>query len=657
MPLFKTFLRFFDKRPFLADGLAVIGMALYAFQLWTFARLQISVLDEGLYLYKGWLFATGRYTPFQAYGAWTNQMPLAFLIPGWVERLFGPGLRTGRMMAVVLGVLMLLGLWLTARRLGGRWVAAGLVAVVTLNPAAARMYAMAASQGLVACLLSWTLFFSLGAERKNWQLFAGGLLAGAAVMVRINLLPLLPLLALYALWEGDLLQYVTARRSVPKQPATKQEKLTLWGLLRCKKGSSQRHFGVLWLLAGMLVTFGGIHLFYWPDILQLWAKWLPLPFLKPWFPPKTIPTWNPDNPLGFRAASFFLAFRYHFAALAGALAAWVLWPKSEKTKNENQKIAVFLSVLLFAFFILHAWAALGNEYCVFCFPTYTSFYGGVGLLLAAVTLPAWNLNPPLWRKGLGAVSFLGLLAGMAYSAEGTAESLLGDLFYKRLLALPVPFLKAQIWQIVANKFHLEYKTVYDATHAWFPVFVAVAFGLVVLAVAQILPGRKSSGALGVGIVALTLMGSLFSPIPLLAGEYNSYDCQGDVISGFEAAGAELARVIPAGFSVYWAGYSPVTLLSLPSVTIYPAQLHGAYSFRIADNDDALLKYGWWNQHLAEKWLNEADFVLVEQRNLDNQDWLAEQLADFEPVLATAPQSCRADSAMLVFRKTSPLPSP
>ena len=177
-----------------------------------------------------------------------------------------------------------------------------------------------------------------------------------------------------------------------------------------------------------------------------------------------------------------------------------------------------------------------------------------------------------------------------------------------------------------------------------------AFGLLVLAAAKILAGRKNSAALGVGIVLLTLIGSLFSPSRLLAGEYNAYDCQGDIIPGFETAGAQLAKVIPVGARVYWAGYSPVTLLSLPGVTIYPSQLHQTYSFRISEDDDAVLKYGWWNQHLAEKWLNDADFVLVEQRNLGHKDWLDGQLANFEQLLVTVPQTCNPDSAMLVFRK-------
>jgi hypothetical protein len=85
------------------------------------------------------------------------------------------------------------------------------------------------------------------------------------------------------------------------------------------------------------------------------------------------------------------------------------------------------------------------------------------------------------------------------------------------------------------------------------------------------------------------------------------------------------------------------------VEIYPGQLHGVYSFRISDDDDALRRYGWWNQSLAEKWLAEADFVLVEKRNLDRDNWLNEQLANFEMVAETEPQSCQPDSAMMVFR--------
>src|SRR5690348_17659374 len=89
----------------LADGFSLAGLLFYLLELWRFTHIQYSVLDEGLYLYKGLLFVTGKYAPFQAYGPWTTQMPLAFFIPGWVETILGPGLRTGRIFSLVLGMM------------------------------------------------------------------------------------------------------------------------------------------------------------------------------------------------------------------------------------------------------------------------------------------------------------------------------------------------------------------------------------------------------------------------------------------------------------------------------------------------------------------------------------------------------------------------
>ena len=87
-----------------AEALAIMGGILYAAQSWAYARTQLSILDEGAYLLKGYLFATGKYTPFQEYGPWSNHMPFSFLIPGYAQVIFGPGLRTGRYFAIALGL-------------------------------------------------------------------------------------------------------------------------------------------------------------------------------------------------------------------------------------------------------------------------------------------------------------------------------------------------------------------------------------------------------------------------------------------------------------------------------------------------------------------------------------------------------------------------
>lgn len=604
---------FFRERPFLADYLSLAGIFVYAGVMWHFVHVQFSVMDEGLYLYKGWLLASGAYIPFQDNGLWMNQMPLSYLIPGGAQVFFGPNLVTGRMFSFALALLSIFGWWLTARRLGGRWAALLVVWAMALNPAAARMSALAASQGLVAALLAWTMFFSLGSDRKWWQLFVGGLLAGVTVMTRINLLLLLPLLGLYVLFSKPNLR---------------------WG-------------GFFFILAGMLITFGGAHALYWPNVLRLWARWLPLPFLVDFFAPQNIPVWKSGTAFGLKVASFFLAFRAHFAALMGGLAALVFWPERGKLKEE--RTAIFLILFLLSSFLLHAWAALGNEYCIFCFQTYTTFYAGAGLLLAALTLPKWNWNPPLWRKLAGGLALLALLGGMAYSAEGLIRDWLPDGFYRRLLALPLPgFDGAQAWQVFANRFGLEYEQIMDAAQAGFPVTVAAAFGLVIFIAGRVFWGSKHG--FSAGFVVLILIGTLFAPSPLLAGEYKAYDCPADVLPSYEAAGAELMKVVPPGSKVYWAGYSPATLLYLPGIEILPGQLHGVYSFRISEDDAAIRRYGWWNQSLADNWLAQADFVLVEQRDLERESLTAEQLAGFELVLQTAPQSCRPGSAVLVYRR-------
>ena len=63
-----------------AEALALLGLAVYLIQSVLFAYNTVSNLDEGSYLLKGYLFATGQYRPFEA-GISTGKAPLSFLIP------------------------------------------------------------------------------------------------------------------------------------------------------------------------------------------------------------------------------------------------------------------------------------------------------------------------------------------------------------------------------------------------------------------------------------------------------------------------------------------------------------------------------------------------------------------------------------------------
>src|SRR5512141_2855914 len=115
-----------------ADAVALLGLVIFFIQIMVFAHTTVSNLDEGGYLLKGALFVGGGYRPFDP-GIWTNKAPLAFLIPGFVQSIFGAGLRTGRYLAVFFGVMAVVGTWVAARRLGGKWLAAGAVFVLALS--------------------------------------------------------------------------------------------------------------------------------------------------------------------------------------------------------------------------------------------------------------------------------------------------------------------------------------------------------------------------------------------------------------------------------------------------------------------------------------------------------------------------------------------
>jgi hypothetical protein len=189
------------KKYWIANLLSILGGIVFAVQLWIHAHYQYSGLDEGDYAIKGLLFVTGKYVPFQDYGPWTNHMPLSFLIPGYIQVLFGPGLLTIRYFSIILAVLALVGIWITARRLGGYWWGTGAVWIFAISPAMSRFYSQSASQVLVFFMLAWMLAFALGENLPRWRLVGGSLIAGCIFLTRVNMAPVLVFLLGYIFWQ------------------------------------------------------------------------------------------------------------------------------------------------------------------------------------------------------------------------------------------------------------------------------------------------------------------------------------------------------------------------------------------------------------------------------------------------------------------------
>lgn len=604
----------------LAYALALTGAAYFLTRLLYFADVNRSILDEGLYLYKGFLYASGRYFPFQDYGPVTNQMPLSFLIPGWVQALFGPGLRTGRMYAIGLALLGLLGLWLTARRLGGPWAGTWVVWAIAVTPSAQKAYSAASAHVLTACLVTWIFFLTLGADRRLWQLILGTLLSVALVMVRINMLPLLPLLCLYVLWQHG------------------------WKTFTRVVGAG-------------LIAFVLIHLPFWPGILRLWAYWVPespTPFLDPWrLPPGTEWAAAPEIGLQNRVDVVLLGVSYHFLTFFGVFTAWLLWPRRSAWKSDaHRRAAVYLSALFIILVALHIWASTFNDYCVYCFPGYNNFYAAAGLLMVAASAASWQKQPPAWRCLLAGLVILLIGAGVGYARGGEISALFKMRFFHNLLSSRPPLLQIALWQLFGPEYGAAFKTFRLVV---FPILLGLLTGLtlILLAIvlAHLLRGRLRLAWAPLALFLTLALGFVLLPTPYL-GESGLSRCAPGEIEAYEAAGAHLSKYIPPGAHVYWSADSPTLLLYLPQAQIYPPQLNGSYNFARGGDTDALLRYGWWNETAARRWASEADFIVIQHSNLPTSGWLAETLAaDFEELPATPTTGACLEGAYLhIFRR-------
>jgi 4-amino-4-deoxy-L-arabinose transferase-like glycosyltransferase len=599
----------------LAGLLALAGLCIYLVQAAQLARTGISSLDEGAYLYKGYLFASGQYAPFEPYGPQTNKAPLAFLIPGYVEAIFGPGLRTGRYLAIAFAALGLAATWIAARRLGGKWLAAAAVWVFALNPALIKTYSEAVTQSSVFFVMALILALSLGEGRPRWQLLLAGFLAGALIMIRQNMVIVLPLLVWYTWWQHG--------------------------------GKA----ALLSALAGgaVLLLF---HVLYWPYILQLWTPWMP-GALRSLFARYDLvlsgrPVWDPSIDLAGRALSFFQGVRFNFVAMTGLLLGLILWPRRQELWPDEYRAAVFLAVLFLALLMMHSWAAISNDYCVFCFTPYLAFFNVSAVLFLMVILRRLSREARGPRLVLVIACILIVFAGVGYSLFEDAGDPLLELSVPRVREGRILPGSTTLWEALSNKFALDRNPAEKIVSLAAGLGMALLFLLLVFAIRRFLKRRGVSYAYALTASVLAA-GLLFAP--LLAGSAGRLDCPGtDVIRANEEVGKYLAEHIGSGTAYWQGGLSVAPLLYAPGVQIYLPQINDGYAHRIGGDPDQLLRAGFWNDELAAQWLREADYVIVEGWRYAKMKASLPAATFDELPRSPAQTSCVEGSSLRLFRR-------
>ncbi len=609
---------------------AALGGLAYSLLAYGQMHGQTSVLDEGLYLYKGLLFARGAYWPFQDFGLLTNHMPLSFLIPGWVQVIFGPGLATGRALAWAVSLLMVVGLWMATRRMAGPWWAAGVVWLVVLNAGWLKIYSQAISQGLIACMLVWTAALGVGQGRKLWQTTIAAVIAGAMGMTRINMFPVILLYVPYVYWAH---------------------------------GRKAGHAALLG--GGGFLVIG--HAIFWPGILKLWATWLPsaiTPFLNAFRDHAGgAPAWQvlltPSAKLGILEDSL----RLHLASVAGIIWAWLVAPTSSRGMQRHRLLAVtFLTTLFAVLFVLHIVATLGGTYCPFCLKNYLAFFSPIGLIVLAIAAAHWlPLTGPLRRSFSLLALFLlpwtlGFSLGRPLSLKIAATEL------PRVSGSTILPGTAEFGSMVSQKFGLVETALLDRLD------LLQAIGLTVFALACIAlfaRARRQSGTGGllpptVRLLSIATAFAIATGTLSLGSGYHTYDCGRDVIASQTAVGADLAAKIPPGSTIYWGsgGRSPLPFLYLRQTAIFPPQLNGVYAYRFGGDAAELPRLGSWNPQLASTWLSESDIVLVQAQDLEGTLVHSLDPQDFDQISPSPPSDpCQPNSYYLIFRRVSTGPLP
>ena len=590
------------------DLLAAVAALLYFLQSKFYASSQLSVLDEGAYLLKGLWFATGQYIPYQDFGPFTNHMPLAFLIPGVVQAWFGPGLATARAFAVIIGMVFVLGLWLLSRRWGGPLAAALAIGVLALNPALIKIYSVAVTQGLIVAMLVWTMFFALGANRKQWQIYVGVALAALMALTRLNMTPVLVLLLIYIYWQHKRKIFITS---------------AIVGI-------------GIWLLG---------HALYWPGILQMWANYTPqliTPFLDPWrVPAEAIPSWTSGADLFGRTLSLLETLRFHFVPLVAAATAWLFWPQSSKWKSTSDyRAAYFVSSLLLILMGMHALASLGADYCVFCLPLYTAFYSVLGILLLIMLWPHLDLDLSRSRQRILNISIIVIPAFVALGSYfSLANSFPPRQWIRKILIMEVPRFSGfslqsgtlPLWGLLENRFGHSYADSYRLVENVLAILVFTSLAILVGFVIRKFAGHPKITWLKVikpislrAPLVLMFLGALLSQSVWLGGGYQSYDCDQNMIQAYEQLNTELTEIVENGDLIFWrGGRSAVPLLTLDHVLTFPTQLNGDYTYRLGGDAQQLARLGLWGPALLDDWLRQADVILIE-RDLF-RSWLQEAI--------------------------------
>jgi hypothetical protein len=240
------------------------------------------------------------------------------------------------------------------------------------------------------------------------------------------------------------------------------------------------------------------------------------------------------------------------------------------------------------------------------------------MLLVVVSYRSWIRLAGKLRGSIAILMVAVSSIGIGYGAYPELDDILLNIQVPRVKNMQLQGGTTEVFRVLMNKFGWSY----DFVQQLLPTIAGAGFGILLLLGPWFYFSRKnSSHSMSYGVASLQvflLWGLIFTPSPIMSGSRFSTLCEGDVIASHEAAGKILSKQIPPGSLVYWQNdVSPLPLLYLPDIRVFPPQLNHWYTYLQGGEPDLLERAGFWNAELASQWKLEADYLLIAERYVNS----------------------------------------
>jgi len=369
--------------------LAILAFVLQAGYNLTHVR---TWFDEGNYAYKGYIAANGIYPMYKDGGPYFEYMPLAFLVPGVIQAVFGPDFIAGRLFSILCGTLAIVVTYLVGKRLASR--RAGLISAwfVVGNLIILRYYTTISPYSWVSLFLMLSLLVLTSSMASPYRELGAVFFAAITFVTRQNMVVALGIIVLY-------------------------------GMIVQKRVSS------MIIVALSAFVFPALFIApYWPDLINETLAPIPLvgKFFAAFLEQPKLATKGSLYPWSFKDflegmdwlinfhfpilfASFFTLFQSTKAWFRAGASLAFLW---------NNRLCMLAGLLFFSNFIVHTVGP--QHYCAQCPAVYFNYFAPVGALVGGIGIASMlRDNPSRLQRNLviGIVIFSTLIISTVTKAR------------------------------------------------------------------------------------------------------------------------------------------------------------------------------------------------------------------------------------------------